>query len=98
MGVGVGGGEAPGPRKPILLQTGSPAPQEESQALCVTSAQALHILGLFFLPSKPGEGMVWSHGRPSDLSSYKYHSRRLSARKPTRGTRLACQSACHSEH
>lgn len=57
MGVGVGGGEAPGPRKPILLQTGSPAPQEESQALCVTSAQALHILGLF--PFHQNQGRGW---------------------------------------
>lgn len=41
-GVGVGG-RGPVSKKPILflLQTGSPAPQEESQALCVTSAQAL---------------------------------------------------------
>lgn len=57
-GVGVGGREAPCPRKPILflLQTGSPAPQEESQALCVTSAQALHILGLFSFHQNQGRG------------------------------------------
>lgn len=30
--------------------------------------------GPVYFPSKPGEGMAWSHGRPSDLSSYKYHA------------------------
>lgn len=95
-----GGGRGRGPRskKTHPDPHGHPCPPGGVPGSVCDLSPGSPYPGPVFLPSKPGEGMVWSHSRPSDLSSYKYHSRRLSARKPAHGTRLACQSACHSEH
>lgn len=101
VGVGWGGGgrgRGPRSKKTHPAPYGHPCPPRGVPGSVCDLSPGSPYPGPVFLPSKPGEGMVWSHSRPSDLSSYKYHSRRLSARKPAHGTRLACQSACHSEH